>query len=62
MKQAGAEDLAFDPIVASGPRSSLPHGRAADRRLSRAEFVVFDIGARVRGYHSDMTRTVFTGR
>lgn len=62
MKQAGAEELAFDLIVASGPRSSLPHGRAADRRLGQGEFVVFDIGARFRGYHSDMTRTVYTGR
>ncbi len=62
MKQAGAEDLAFDLIVASGPRSSLPHGRATERRLRAGEFVVFDIGARYRGYHSDMTRTVFTGR
>lgn len=62
MKQAGAEDLAFDLIVASGPRSSMPHGRAADRRLCDGEFIVFDIGARVKGYHSDMTRTVFLGR
>jgi len=62
MKQAGAEDLAFDLIVASGARSSLPHGRASDRRLGEREFVVFDIGARFRGYHSDMTRTVFMGR
>jgi Xaa-Pro aminopeptidase len=62
MKQAGAEELAFDLIVASGPRSSLPHGRAAERRLGQGEFVVFDIGARFKGYHSDMTRTVYLGR
>ena len=61
MKQAGASELSFDLIVASGPRSSLPHGRASDRVLGAGEFVVFDIGARFRGYHSDMTRTVFTG-
>ena len=62
MKQAGAEELSFDLIVASGPRSSLPHGRASDRVVGAGEFIVFDIGARFRGYHSDMTRTVFTGR
>src|SRR5262245_41394150 len=62
MKQAGAEELSFDLIVASGPRSSLPHGRASDRMVGAGEFIVFDIGARFRGYHSDMTRTVFTGR
>lgn len=62
MKQAGAQDVAFDLIVASGPRSSLPHGRASERALGAGEFVVFDIGARFGGYHSDMTRTVFTGR
>ena len=61
MKQAGAEELSFDLIVASGSRSSLPHGRASDRVVGAGEFIVFDIGARFRGYHSDMTRTVFTG-
>ncbi len=61
MKRAGAEDVAFDLIVASGPRSALPHGRASEKRLSAGEFVVFDIGARYKGYHSDMTRTVFLG-
>lgn len=61
MKQAGAEELSFDLIVASGSRSSLPHGRASDRVIGAGEFIVFDIGARFRGYHSDMTRTVFTG-
>jgi len=61
MKNAGAEDLAFESIVASGPRASLPHGRASERRVGAGEFVVFDIGSRFRGYHSDMTRTYFTG-
>ncbi|MFQ5701421.1 MAG: M24 family metallopeptidase [Acidobacteriota bacterium] len=61
MKMAGAEAVAFDLIVASGPRSSLPHGRASGRKLAAGEFVVFDIGARFEGYHSDMTRTIYTG-
>ncbi len=62
MRRAGAEAVAFELIVASGPRSALPHGRADGRRLAAGEFVVFDIGARYEGYHSDMTRTVHTGR
>jgi Xaa-Pro aminopeptidase len=62
MKRAGAEELAFDLIVASGPRSALPHGRASEKALATGEFVVFDIGARHKGYHSDMTRTVFLGK
>lgn len=61
MKQEGAEEVAFPLIVASGPRSALPHGRASGKRLAAGEFVVFDIGARHEGYHSDMTRTVFMG-
>ncbi len=62
MRRAGAESAAFDLIVASGPRAALPHGRASGRRLQAGEFVVFDIGARYEGYHSDMTRTLFIGR
>lgn len=61
MRRAGAEAAAFDLIVASGPRAALPHGRASGKRLSAGEFVVFDIGARFEGYHSDMTRTLFIG-
>ena len=62
VRRDGAEGMAFDAIVASGPRSALPHGRAFTRRIGVDEFVVFDIGARFEGYHSDMTRTVFTGK
>ncbi len=61
MKRAGAEAVAFDLIVASGPRAALPHGRASERALGAGEFIVFDIGARYKGYHSDLTRTLYTG-
>ncbi len=61
MKQAGAQSPAFETIVASGPRSALPHGRATARRLGKNEFVLFDLGAILCGYHSDMTRTVYLG-
>jgi len=61
LREAGAEDIAFPPIVASGPRSSLPHGRASHRRLQRGDLVTVDFGARYQGYCSDMTRTVAVG-
>ncbi|TLM69017.1 MAG: M24 family metallopeptidase [Deltaproteobacteria bacterium] len=61
MKRRGAEEKAFDFIVASGPRGALPHGVAADRRLAAGELVTIDFGCRVDGYHSDETVTVALG-
>ncbi len=58
MRRQGAEAAAFDVIVASGPRSALPHAETTDRRLLPGDLVVIDIGARVSGYCSDMTRTL----
>jgi len=57
MRRQGAEAAAFDLIVASGPRSALPHADTTDRALEPGDLVVIDIGARVAGYCSDMTRT-----
>jgi len=57
MRKLGAEGPAFDTIVASGPRSALPHGRASERVLAAGDFVTIDMGARVEGYNSDLTRT-----
>lgn len=54
----GAEKMAFDPIVASGPHAALPHARPTDRRLQPGDLVVLDFGGVVDGYASDMTRTV----
>ncbi len=62
MKRAGAAGAAFETIVASGRRSALPHARASRKRLARNELVVFDLGAILSDYCSDMTRTVFLGR
>ncbi|MBZ5552536.1 MAG: aminopeptidase P family protein [Acidobacteriia bacterium] len=62
MKRHGAQKVSFDLIVASGPRSALPHGIASERRVRRNEFLVFDLGAILRGYSSDFTRTVYVGR
>jgi Xaa-Pro aminopeptidase len=48
--------------VASGPRSALPHARPTEKRLQKNELVVLDLGAILRHYCSDLTRTVFLGR
>lgn len=61
MRRHGAEGPSFDTIVASGPRSALPHGRPCSKCLGAKELVVFDLGAILGGYCSDMTRTVFLG-
>ena len=57
MRKAGAEAAAFDLIVASGPRSALPHATTTTRELQPGDLVVIDMGASVNGYGSDMTRT-----
>ena len=57
----GATGLAFDPIVVSGPNTSLPHGVAGERVIQAGDFVTMDFGASYRGYCSDMTRTVAVG-
>lgn len=61
MRKKGAECSSFDIIVASGPRSALPHGRASERVIQPNEFVKMDYGARFKGYVSDLTRTVVIG-
>ena len=60
LRQEGAEN-AFDVIVASGPRGAMPHGSASMRVLQDGELVTVDMGAKLNGYHSDMTRTVAIG-
>ena len=62
MRRRGSERTAFDTILASGPRSALPHGVASDKKIAAGDFVVIDFGAVSAGYHSDMTRTVCMGR
>ena len=57
----GADTLAFDPIVASGPNSARPHALPGQRAIARGDLVVFDFGARVDGYCADVTRTVVVG-
>ena len=61
-RRRGAEAMSFETIVASGPRSALPHGRATDRKLPRNGFLTLDFGVVLNGYCSDMTRTVAFGK
>ena len=61
MLHYGAEDKSFDPIVVSGPNGSLPHGVPSEKLIQEGEFVTMDIGCKVGGYCSDMTRTVAVG-
>ena len=62
LRKAGAEKEAFDALVASGPRSALPHGKPTERRISAGEMILLDFGAKWHGYHSDITRTVVLGK
>ncbi len=57
--EAGAEGLAFPPIVASGPNGALPHAVPTQRPLKVGEAIVLDVGLKLHGYCCDMTRTVF---
>ena len=57
----GAQGLSFDPIVVSGPNTSMPHGVAGERVIQEGDFVTMDFGVLHQGYCSDMTRTVAVG-
>ena len=57
----GADGLAFDTIVASGPNSSMPHAIPTDRKIQDGDPITIDMGCKYKGYCSDMTRTVFAG-
>jgi Xaa-Pro aminopeptidase len=61
-RSLGADGMSFDTIVASGVRSSFPHGVASSQPLPRKGFVTLDFGVILSGYCSDMTRTVYMGR
>ena len=57
----GGQGLSFDPIVVSGPNSSMPHGVAGERKIQEGDFITLDFGVLYNGYCSDMTRTVAVG-
>lgn len=62
LRMRGSEWHPFQTIVASGPRSALPHARTSERRIARGELLLIDFGAQVDGYCADITRTMVVGR
>ena len=61
-RRRGSESDPFEVIVASGPRAAMPHARPTARKIRKGEFILLDFGSTVRGYCSDLTRTVAMGR
>ena len=61
IRTGGAEALAFDVACLAGPEAALPHGAPGDRPVLENAVLLFDFGAQVDGYRSDMTRTLFVG-
>jgi Xaa-Pro aminopeptidase len=62
LRQEGSEETPFEIIVASGPNSALPHARPTEKAICSGEPVLIDMGARINGYCSDFTRTLFLGK
>ena len=62
LRDAGSEGFPFATIVASGPRSALPHARSSSRTVESGDFLLIDFGAIHEGYCSDITRTVVVGQ
>ncbi len=62
LRRRGSEWHPFPTIVASGPRSALPHARTSERTVGPGEWLLLDFGAQVDGYCADLTRTVIVGR
>jgi len=61
LRERGSEWHPFPPIVASGPRSALPHARSSSRTIERGDLLLIDFGAQFEGYCSDITRTMVVG-
>jgi Xaa-Pro dipeptidase len=59
--QHGAEGLAFEPLIQSGPNSALPHATAGERVIRSGDVLLLDFGVTLDGYHSDITRTFVVG-
>jgi len=62
LRRLGSEGHPFPTIVASGPRTALPHARSSARTVAAGEWLLLDFGAQVDGYCADITRTVVVGR
>ncbi|TFG07122.1 MAG: aminopeptidase P family protein [Promethearchaeota archaeon] len=62
MRKAGSEGTSFDTIVAAGEQSAYPHAKTSNHKIKDGDLIIVDIGARYRGYCSDMTRTFIFGK
>ena len=62
LREKGAERSAFEIIVVSGKRTSLPHGKPSDKRIEKGDFLLMDFGACYEGYNADLTRTIILGK
>lgn len=62
LRQEGSEGIPFEIIVASGQNSALPHARPTEKTICSGEPVLIDMGARINGYCSDLSRTLFLGK
>ena len=61
MRKKGALKEAFETIVVSGKRSSLPHGKPSEKKIDEGELITIDMGANYQNYNSDITRTIIMG-
>ena len=62
VREHGGEGMSFDTIVAAGPHGSLPHAQPRDHVIQKGEGIVIDMGVKLNGYVSDLTRTIFVGK
>ncbi len=62
MREAGADDVGFDTIIATGVHGARPHHEPSDDVIEKGHMVIMDFGAQLDGYRSDMTRTIRVGR
>lgn len=62
VREGGSQSLPFEIILASGPNAALPHARPTDRVINNGEPIVIDMGARYKGYASDLSRTLCVGK
>ncbi|MDD5190952.1 MAG: Xaa-Pro peptidase family protein, partial [Dehalococcoidales bacterium] len=61
MREMGSQNMPFEVIVGAGKNGALPHAKPSDYRIKAGEPIVIDMGARYKGYSSDLTRTVIIG-
>ena len=61
LREKGSDPIPFDIIVASGPNAALPHAKPTERTISPGEPIIVDLGARMEGYASDLSRTLCLG-